>query len=421
MFGEQTFASLKVRNYRLFFIGRGFSHMGNWMQMVALGWLVLEVTGSGVALGSVLAVRFLPLLVAGPFVGELVDTLDKRKLLYITQSTLAVLSLVLSALVFVEHLDLWLIYILAFASGVAESIDNPTRQSFLHEMVGPDNLRNAVTLSSTQANLARAIGPLFAGALIAGAGIAFCFLINALSFLVLIATLRMMKGSELHREEYTEHARGLLSGIRYVASVPLIRTILIAMAIMGTLSYEFQTSLPLLARTTFLGTAADYAALLSAMGAGSVAGGLLSASRKEVGPREFVLWASLFGVSVLIVAVMPSLGLATVGMIFVGFFSICMSSAANTMIQLESAPYMRGRVMALWSTAIFGSTLIGAPVVGFVGEYASPRWGLALGGAAALLAALFAAKRLLKMPELLSIPAFISIRRDEVATENTKV
>lgn len=419
--GEQTFASLKIRNYRLFFIGRGFSHMGNWMQMVALGWLVLEVTGSGVALGSVLALKFLPLLLAGPFAGIVVDRFDKRHILYLTQSILALISLLLSLLVYTSLVELWVIYVIAFASGVAESVDNPTRQTFLHEMVGPENLRNAVTLSSTEANLARSLGPLFAGALIAGAGIAFCFFINALSFLAVIAMLTLMRGEELHREAHEDTARGFLDGIRYVASQPLTRTVLISMALVGTLSYEFQTSLPLLAHTTFLGGAADYAALMSAMGAGSVAGGLLSASRKSVGAHEFVFWAFLFGVSICVAAVMPSLSLAISAMVFVGFFSICLSSTGNTMIQLESPPHMRGRVMSLWSMAIFGSTLIGAPTIGFIGEYVSPRWALALGGVAAILAALFAARYLLKVHELFSIPAFISIRREEAAIEDTKV
>ncbi|MBI4093707.1 MFS transporter [Candidatus Kaiserbacteria bacterium] len=420
--GEQTFSSLKIRNYRLYFVGIGFSHIGTWMQTVALGWLVLELTGSGAHLGAVLAFRFAPLLFGGLYAGGLVDRFDKRKLLYATQTVSATLAFLLSALVFSGAIDMWMVYIAALLFGCADVVDRPARQTFIHEIVGPDNLRNAVALNSAEGNFARTLGPLFAGILIATVGIAFCFFANALSFIVLIVFLALMREGELHREQKEERkVEHLLAGVRYAASVPLLRTILLAIAVIGTFTYEFQTSLPLFAHTTFLGGAADYAALLSAMGAGSVAGGLFSASRKDVSAYEFVVWAFLFGVSVLITSLMPSLSLAIVGMGFVGFFSVTMSSTGNTMIQLESAPHMRGRVMSLWSMGNFGSTLIGAPIIGVIGQYASPRAGLALGGVAAIAAALFAARRLLKDDTFLSIPSFISIRREESIIEDTKV
>ncbi|OGG79942.1 hypothetical protein A3A39_00980 [Candidatus Kaiserbacteria bacterium RIFCSPLOWO2_01_FULL_54_13] len=421
-FGEATFASLKIRNYRLYFIGQGLSDVGTWMQVVAMGWLVLELTGSGVQLGSILAFRFAPLLALGILAGNVVDSFDKRKLLYATQFVSALLALMMSALIYTDTIEMWMLYLVALFFGLVDVIDRPSRQTFVHEIVGPKYLKNAVALGSTRANLARALGPLFAGTLIASAGIAFCYFANSLSFVACLIALFLMRREELHRELHEERkVDHVLAGLFYAASVPLIRTILISVAVIGTLAYEFQTSLPLLAYTTFLGSAADYAALLSAMGAGSVAGGLFSASRKEIGAHEFVVWVFLFGLSVCVTAVMPSLGLATVAMVFVGFFSINMSSTANTMVQLESAPHMRGRVMSLWSMAIFGSTLIGAPVIGFVGEYVSPRWALALGGVAAILAALFAARRLLKVHELFSIPAFVWIRREEATIEDTKV
>ena len=213
---------------------------------------------------------------------------------------------------------------------------------------------------------------------------------------------------------FEERAAGhIFAGLKYAASVPLIRMILLSMAVIGTFSYEFQTSLPLLARTTFLGDAADYAALLSAMGAGSVAGGLFSASRKVVGAHEFVLWAFLFGVSICITAAMPSLGLAVVAMGFVGFFSICLSSIGNTMIQLESASRMRGRVMSLWTMAVFGSTFVGAPLIGAIVDRAGGRWGLAVGGLAAIMAALYAAVRMLSHDRWLIIPSFVRVRAEQ--------
>src|SRR3989344_5946196 len=403
-FGAKTFSSLKVRNYRLYFIGQGVSQVGDWMQIVALGWLVLELTGSGIALGTVLALRFTPIFLGGPFGGILVERFEKRRILIATQASFGLLALILALLV-----------------GFVALFDKPTRQTFVHEMVGPDNLRNAVSLNSSLNNLARALGPLFAGALIATIGLAFCFLLKAFSVVVILVMLRMIRQGELHREKREKAPTDLLAGVRYAASVPRIKIILIAMALIGTLSYEFQVSLPLFAREAFLGGAADYAALLSAMGAGSVAGGLFAASRQKLAVGEFVLSLLLFGVAICLTAIMPTLGLAVAGMVFVGFFSVNLTSVGNTMIQLESAPHMRGHVMSLWMMAIFGSTLIGAPIIGFVGQYLGARWSLAIGGLAALVAAAYAASRMLRGPAV-PVPAQVEIRAEEIeAVESEKI
>ncbi|OGG76002.1 hypothetical protein A3A41_03465 [Candidatus Kaiserbacteria bacterium RIFCSPLOWO2_01_FULL_54_22] len=414
------FSSLKIRNYRLYFIGQGFSHIGNWMQTVALGWLVLELTGSGAQLGAILAFRFAPLLLASPIAGSLVDSYEKRKLLYATQWISFALALGMSALVFTDAIEIWMLYVAATLLGLVDAVDRPLRQTFVHEMVGRKELRNAVTLSSTEANLARTIGPVFAGTLIASVGTAFCFFANALSFVVVIAMLLRLRSSELHQEaEVSEGPKDWLSGLRYAASVPMIRTILILMAIIGTFAYEFQVSLPLFAQQTFHGSAADYAALLSAMGAGSVAGGLFTASRREVTALEFAISALLFGLALCVSAVMPTLALATVGMIFVGFFSITLTSVGNTILQLESPSYIRGRVMALWMTALFGSTLIGAPIIGLIGQYAGARWGLAVGGIAAVAAAAFGARELLRHDRLRSVPIEVVVAEEETAENAT--
>lgn len=390
------------------------------MQIVALSWLVLQLTGSGTALGSVLAVRFMPMLFGGPFAGIVVDKFNKRHILYVTQTSFAFLAFVLSVLVFTDTIQIWMLFIIAMVYGLVDAIDNPTRQTFVHEMVGRENIRNAVSLNSTEANIARAIGPLIAGSLIAGVGIAFCFLANAISFIAVLFVL-----SRMHRKEFLiekqehKHIGHMWESVSYAASMPLIRTVLIAMAAIGTLSYEFQVSLPLLAQNTFNGVAADYAALLSAMGAGSVAGGLFSAIRQKIELREFTISAFLFGFAICITAIMPTLSLAVIGMIFVGFFSINLTSLGNTMIQLEAAPHMRGRVMSLWSTAIFGSTLIGAPIIGFVGEFANARWALAAGGFAAIAAAAYTMKALPDR-ELRAVSEYPRLE-DTVVAENTKV
>jgi len=421
-FSTQTFSSLKVRNYRLYFIGQGFSHAGNWMQVVGLGWLVLQLTGSGTMLGIVGAFRFAPMLLGGPFAGIIVDRFDKRRILYVTQSSFAIVSLTLAFLVYTDLIQVWMLFVSAVLFGLIDVIDSPTRQTFVHEMVGRDNLRNAVTLNSTEANLARAIGPMIAGTLIATVGIAFCFLANSVSFIALITMLLFVDEKGMHKEERTEKARGhLLESISYAASVPVIKTVLISMAVIGTLAYEFQVSLPLLAQGTFGGAAADYAALLSAMGAGSVAGGLFAASRRKIAPHEFVASAFFFGLSIAVTAIMPTLSLAIVGMVFVGFFSINLTSLGNTMIQLAAAPHIRGRVMSLWSMAIFGSTLIGGPVVGLIGQYIGPRWGLAIGGVAAMSAAAYAARTLLQTDWLRTVSESVGLVTQEAEAENLKL
>jgi MFS family permease len=412
-FGESTFGSLKIRNYRLYFIGQGISLCGTWMQTVALGWLVLELTGSGVQLGGILAAQYLPVLVGGLFAGAIVDSFDKRRILYVTQSALALLALVISTLVFTHLIQVWMVYVFAFMLGLASAVDNPARQTFVHEMVGRDYLRNAVTLNSTVANLARAIGPLIGGVLIAGIGIAFCFLANALSFVAVLFVLYLLDARALHVEEPVEKRnRHFLAVLPYVASVPEIKRILITMAVIGMVSYEFQVSLPLMAQRIFMGNATTYAFLLSAMGAGSVIGGLVIASRKKVTSREFVTSALFFGAAMCATAIMPNLILAIVGMLFVGYFSINLTSAGNTIIQLESSPHMRGRVMSLWAMAIFGSTLLGAPLVGYVGEHAGARYALAIGGVAALTIGKYMLGRIDGNGRIFSLFALSHLRRD---------
>lgn len=370
---------------------------GTWMQSIGQAWLVLKITGSGTALGLVTACQFLPVLVLGPMGGVVTDRFPKRKLLYFTQTAFGLLALILGMLVAFNIVKLWMIYILALGFGLLTAIDNPTRQSFVHEMVGNRYLRNAVTLNSTAINLARVIGPAIAGVLIAGAGLAACFIINALSYCAVLISLMMMRGSELNPAQPIRGMKGQLSkGFSYIKHTPVIRDVLIMMALVGTLSYEFQVSLPLLAKFTFHGNASSFAMLTSCMGMGAVVGGLFSASQGKFRPI-WVAWASLaFGAAILTVSLSPSLAFAGVAMVAVGIFSIGFTSLGNTTLQLECEPEMRGRVMALWAVAFMGSTPIGGPIIGWVGEHASPRWSLMVGAAAALLAGTYGMIKLKK-------------------------
>lgn len=386
--GSRTFSSLKIRNYRLYFIGQAISLSGTWMQTIGQSWLVLKITGSGTALGLVTALQFLPLLFLAPLGGVMADRFSKRKLLFITQSVSGLLALILGLLVAFDLVQLWMIYMLALALGLVNAVDNPARQTFIIEMVGKDELVNAVSLNSAQVNLSRVIGPAIGGVLIATMGLASCFIINAVSFAAVLIALYMMKPEHLHKARQAEYVKGQLKeGLTYVMSTPVLRDALLMMVIIGTLSYEFIVSLPLLAQFTFHGDAGIYAALTAAMGMGSVAGGLISANRRDISAHLLVSAAFLFGFTMLLTAIAPTFTLAMIALVFVGIFSINFLSLCNTILQMESAPEMRGRVMALWTVAFLGTTPIGGPIIGWIGQHAGPRWSIAAGGCAAIFAA----------------------------------
>ncbi len=387
-FYRETFSSLLVRNYRLYYIGQIISTSGTFMQTVAQAWLVLKLTNSGTALGLVTALQYFPILFLGPYGGVIADRFSKRKILYFTQSISGALALILGGLVATDLIRAWMVYILAFCLGLVTVFDNPTRQTFYVELVGPDNLRNAVTLYSTLVNLARIIGPAISGVLIATVGLAPCFLINGVSYVAVVIMLGMMHADELHITPPVPRGKGQIhEGFRYVASTPTLFSILSMMAIIGMLTFEFQVSLPLIAQYTFNGDARSYAFLTSSMGFGAAIGGIFFASRKSGQPVKIVNAAFLFGLAVLAAAWMPSLLLTGLAMMVVGICSINFSSLGNSILQLTSSPQMRGRVMSFWSIAFLGSTAIGGPIVGWFAEAAGARWGLALGGLAALAAA----------------------------------
>ncbi len=386
---EQTFSSLKIRNYRLYFIGQAISLCGTWMQTIAQSWLVLKITGSGTALGLVIALQFLPILFLGPWAGVVSDRFPKRKILYYTQTASGLLALILGILTATGTVQLWIVDLLALLLGFVNAFDNPTRQTFVLEMVSKEKLANAVSLNSTQMNLARVIGPAIAGVLIATLGIALCFIINAISYIAVLIALCMMDAGQLNGTPRATRLKGQLKeGLNYVRQHPSLKNTLLMMAVIGTLCYEFIVSLPLFAQFTFHGDAGVYAAMNAAMGLGSVFGGLFIASRKNITISMLTNAALLFGASMLVLSIAPTIMLALTALVFVGVFSINFLSLSNIILQLESPPEMRGRIMALWSVAFLGSTPIGGPIIGFIGEHIGPRWGLATGGFGALIAAI---------------------------------
>jgi MFS family permease len=385
---RRSLSSLQIPNYRRYFAGQVVSLSGNWMQMVAEMWLILELTGSGVAVGVTSALQFLPILLFGAWGGVLADRWPKRQLLVVTQVSMAIPALALWGLTASGAVEPWMVFALVFARGAVNSVDNPTRQSFVIEMVGADRVVNAVGLNSVLIHVARILGPAGAGALILTVGVAPCFLINAATFGAMVLALRRMDPRRLDGPEPEPDAeRGVAAALRYVRGEPALLIPLAMMAVVGTLAFNYQVLLPLLGRFTFEGGASAYTALAVAMGVGSVAGALATGARGRVGERLLVGSAAAFGAVALVAAAAPSLALALVALVPLGAVSVTFAAGVNSTLQLEASPTMRGRVMALYSVVFLGSTPIGGPLVGWLAEVAGPRAGLVLGGVAALAAA----------------------------------
>jgi MFS family permease len=386
--GRQTFASLANPNYRKYFTGQAISLVGTWMQTVAQSWLVLELTGSATLLGVVVALQTLPVLLLGPYGGVVADRLDKRKLMMGLQSMMGVLALVLGLLTITHVVQLWHVYLLAFLLGLNNCFENPARQSFVLEMVGPKDLRNAVSLNSVLVNAARAVGPAVAGIIIATGGLGVCFLLNALSFVAVVSSLASLDTSTLQRSAPAGRARGQLrEGLRYVRGNPRLAIPLLMMAIVGCLTYEFSVTLPVLAKQTFGDQASTYGFMTAAMGVGAVIGGLYVAARGQTGIRSLRNSAAVFTVVLVGAALAPTLWLELIALGLVGAASVGFLSKGNSTLQLAASPQMRGRVMALWAVAFLGSTPIGGPIAGWVSEWLGGRAGLGLGAVACAVAA----------------------------------
>jgi MFS family permease len=385
---RRSLSSLRVPNYRRYFAGQVVSISGNWMQTVAEMWLLVHLTGSGLGVGIAAALQFLPILLLGALGGVLADRRDRRRLLMITQSLMALPALTLWLLTASGNVTVWIVYAVVLARGLVTAVDNPARQSFVTEMVGPDLVVNAVSLNSVIVHTARIVGPALAGVTIALVGVSTCFAVNAASFAAMFIALAHMDPSRLHREERATRARGQVrAALREVMARPELRIPLGMMVVAGTLSFNFQVLLPLLARFTWHGTAATYALLTSAMGVGSVVGALASGARGRTGPGLLAGSAVLFGAAQLVAAVAPSISWQVAALVPVGMASVTFAAGVNSTLQIEAGPTLRGRVMALYSVVFLGSTPIGAPLVGWLAGVAGPRAGLLLGGAAALIAA----------------------------------
>jgi len=390
-----TFRSLRNRNFRLFFTGQLISQTGTWLEAVAVTWLMLQLTGSGVALGLVTAARFGPVLFLGPWGGVLSDRLDRQRLMLATQVCFASIAVVEAVLVVTGNVNEAVFYLFVTTFGVLTAIDSPARRAFVTELVTEDDVPNAVGLNSALMTGARTIGPALAGALIAGPGIEWCFVVNAVSYAFVIGALLRMDRSKFRAAPRIAKAKGQLSeGFRYVWRTPELMVPLVLAAVIGTLAFNYPVTLPLLAERDLGGDAGTFTLLYAVLSLGSVLGALMVARQSNITLRFLVVGAAGMAITTMALSFAPNTPLALLAILPLGFTSFMVITGTNATAQLKADPAMRGRVLALFSMVFLGSTPIGGPIVGWISEEWTPRAGLAVGGIATGLAAMWVWRRL---------------------------
>ncbi|TAM92986.1 MAG: MFS transporter [Jatrophihabitans sp.] len=401
------FRSLRVRNYRLYASGQLISLTGTWMQRVAQDWLVLELTNSGTALGIVTALQFGPSLLLGLWGGVLADRLDKRKLLFATQGGLAVGAVVLGVLDLTNVVRFWHVLLLATLLGLVSAVDTPVRQSFVIEMVGRDQLANAVAINSTIFNTARIAGPAAAGLMITAVGTGWAFVANAASSLAVLAGLFLMRPAELFPSPPLQRARGQLrAGFRYVRGRPDLMLTMVLVFVIGTFGLNFQITTALMAKQVFHRGAAGYGLLSTALAVGACVGAIIATRRVQRPTQLFLVGSALaFSVLEILSGMMPGYEVTALMLVPTGLAMLTLTTATNSSVQLGVEPTMRGRVMALYLVCFMGGTPLGAPIVGWLAGVAGPRWGLLGGGLICLMAtaalALYVARRRELTPQYL--------------------
>ena len=417
-----VFASLRVRNYRLFASGQVVSLTGTWMQRVAQDWLVLNLShNSGTAIGLTTGLQFAPVLLFGMYGGVIADRYNKRKVLVMTQVAAGLLALALGLLDLTGAVVLWHVYVLAFALGIATAIDSPVRQAFVTELVGPSLLPNAVSLNSATFNTARVLGPAAAGLLIAASGTSWVFLINAASFVAVLAGLLMMRDDDLFTGKPAARRKGAVrEGLAYVRKRPELVAITGLVAVVGTLGFNFQLTSALLTRNTFHHGAGSYGIISATYAFGALLGALASAKRGRAARRRLVFVAAAsYGLIEILAGLMPTYWAFFALLVPFGFATLTFSTAANTTVQLAATPSMRGRVMALYLIVFLGGTPIGSPFIGWIAEVAGPRWSLITGGVASATAAVVAALYLARRERLTVEPHLLRLR-PHVHVRNTQ-
>lgn len=396
---RRTFRSLRSFNYRVWAAGALVSNVGTWMQRAAQDWLVLtELTDhSASAVGIVMALQFGPQLLLMPLSGFAADHFNQRRLLMATQATMGALALILGLLTVTGLVQLWHVYLFAFLFGCSAALDAPVRQTFVAELVGDADLSNAIALNSTTFNAARMIGPAVAGLVIASAGTGWAFLCNGASFMAVLASLSLLRTSELRPNVRAQPTKGsVLQGFHYVWSRPDLRTTLIMLFLIGTFGLNFPIFISTMAVGVFHTDARGFGLLSSLMAVGTMSGALLAASRERPRFNALVLGAAIFGIGCTLAALAPGYWLFAAALVVIGVAALIVTNTSNALMQLSTEPAMRGRVMALRLGVALGGTPIGAPIVGWVADHYGPRWALGIGAAAGFAAALVAISALFR-------------------------
>lgn len=393
-FTDETFRSLRTRNFRLFFAGQVISQVGNWMTLVVQTLLVLKITNSGIALGVLMISQYGPVLLLGPWAGLIADRSDKRRLLIVVQSMAMLQSFVLAALAFMPHPPLYGLYLAALFGGITLAFDHPARRAFVVEMVEIEDVPNAVSLNSALMTGSRILGPALAGLALATIGFGWAFVADGVSYIAVIVAFAMMRTSELQRSTPARRESGQIrAGFRYARSVPDIWTPLIMMAIVGTLTYNFQVVFPLFTTRDLGGSKVAFTLLFSVMSMGALVGALAAARRRHIALRTVALSSIAFGAGMAVMSVTPNIWLAYPVSFLIGLASIAFLTAATAIFQINSTPEMRGRVLALQAMVFLGSTPIGGPILGWICERYGARWGIAVGAVAAIGAGLWGMSR----------------------------
>ena len=385
-----TFRSLAGRNYRLWAAGAIVSNVGTWMQRTAQDWLVLTVLthNNATALGVVMALQFGPLVLLLPLTGWAADHYDRRKLLIATQTALGVLALGLGLLTVTGLVQLWHVYVFAFGLGCVTAFDAPARQTFVSELVGEADLSNAVALNSTSFNAARMIGPAVAGVLIAALGTGAVFLINGASFAAVIGSLSLLRVSELHRKDAPIASRGrFVEGFRYVGSRPDLGALFLMLFLIGTFGFNSAIFISTMSVTVYHVGAGQFGLLTSAMALGSVGGALMSARRGRPSITLLIGAAAIFGVGYGLASAAPNYVLFALALVLVGLSVQTFTTSTNALVQMTTAPDMRGRVIAILLALTLGGTPIGAPIVGWVADQFGARLALCVGASSGFVAA----------------------------------
>ena len=416
-FTNQTFRSLRSRNFRLFFAGQLVSQAGTWMQSIAIIWVVYKLTNDGFSLGLATAAQFFPVLVLGAWGGVVSDRVDRHKLMIVTQIGFLIVAAAFTVLAFTDRMNLPVIYTLSAVYGVITAMDNPARRALVVEMVDQVDVANAVGLNSALMTGSRVVGPAVAGVLISTVGPQWAFLVNTITFVAILAALLLMDRSALRSPPVVPRKKGqLVEGLRYTWANRELRLTFILLAVIGTMAFEYQVSLPLLAERSLGGGSGTFTLLYSLMSVGSVLGALVVARRTEIRAKflaQAAIWLSLCTMAL---AYAPNSTLAAIAVVPTGFAMVFLLSGSNAVIQLLAAPQMRGRVLSLTAVVFLGSTPIGGPIVGWIGEHLGARAGVAVGGVSSLLVALWVLRQLSKPEVVANTEAGDAARLDNAGT-----